>query len=273
VVLGLGLATLTADRGAVPLTVADVPGVVIAGLTIDAGPERSPVLLQVGKRRHGHGHGHHGHDHGRHGSSLDPTTLSDVFFRVGGPHIGRVGTALEVNSDDVLIDHTWVWRADHGVDGLSDTERWQTNTGRYGAVINGDDVTATGLFVEHFQRYNTVWNGDGGTTILYQNELPYDPPSQADWMHDGVEGWAGYKVADRVRTHRLFGGGVYVFNRNDPTIHTENGFEVPQRPGVRLHHIMTVNLDAGTIDHVVNGVGDAADTTKVGQPVYVVDYP
>ena len=173
----------------------------------------------------------------------------------------------------MLIDHTWVWRADHGVDGLSDTERWQTNTGRYGAVINGDDVTATGLFVEHFQRYNTVWKGDGGTTILYQNELPYDPPSQADWMHDGVEGWAGYKVADRVRTHRLFGGGVYVFNRNDPTIHTENGFEVPQRAGVQLHHIMTVNLDAGTIDHVVNGVGDAADTTKVGVPVYVVDYP
>jgi hypothetical protein len=268
VVLGLGLATLTADRGAVPLTVADVPGVVIAGLTIDAGPERSPVLLQVGKRRHGHGHGH-----GRHDRSLDPTTLSDVFFRVGGPHIGRVGTALEVNSDDVLIDHTWVWRADHGVDGLTDTERWQTNTGRYGAVVNGDDVTATGLFVEHFQRYNTVWKGDGGTTILYQNELPYDPPSQADWMHDGVEGWAGYKVADRVRTHRLFGGGVYVFNRNDPTIHTENGFEVPQRAGVRLHHIMTVNLNAGTIDHVVNGVGDAADTTKVGVPVYVVDYP
>jgi hypothetical protein len=257
----------------VPLTVADVPGVVIAGLTVDAGPERSPVLLQVGKRRHGHGHSHHGHDHGRHGSSLDPTTLSDVFFRVGGPHIGRVGTALEVNSDDVLIDHTWVWRADHGVDGLSDTERWQTNTGRYGVVVNGDDVTATGLFVEHFQRYNTVWNGDGGTTILYQNELPYDPPSQADWMHDGVEGWAGYKVADRVRTHRLFGGGVYVFNRNDPTIHTENGFEVPRRAGVRLHHIMTVNLNAGTIDHVVNGVGDAADTTKVGMPVYVVDYP
>ncbi len=270
VVLGLGLATLTADRGAVPLTVADVPGVVIAGLTIDAGPERSPVLLQVGKRRHGHGHGH---GHGRHGRSLDPTTLSDVFFRVGGPHIGRVGTALEVNSDDVLIDHTWVWRADHGVDGLTDTERWQTNTGRYGAVVNGDDVTATGLFVEHFQRYNTVWKGDGGTTILYQNELPYDPPSQADWMHDGVEGWAGYKVADRVRTHRLFGGGVYVFNRNDPTIHTENGLEVPQRPGVRLHQIMTVNLDAGTIDHVVNDVGGAADTTKVGVPVYVADYP
>ena len=76
---------------------------------------------------------------------------------------------------------------------------------------------------------------------------------------DGSQGWAGYKVADHVKTHRLYGGGVYVFNQNNPSIHTENGFEVPQTPGVRLHHVMTVNLGAGTIDHVVNGVGDAAD--------------
>jgi hypothetical protein len=268
VVLGMGHATLTAVGGATPLRVADVPGVVVAGVTIDAGTVKSPVLLQVGKR-HGHGHGH-----GHKSRSSDPTTLSDVYFRVGGPHIGRTDIALEVNSDHVLIDHTWVWRADHGVEGFSgDTERWNTNIGRNGVVVNGDDVTATGLFVEHFQQYNTVWNGERGVTILYQNELPYDPPTQADWMHDGVEGWAGYKVSDRVKTHTLYGGGVYVFNQNNPSIHTENGFEVPRTPGVRLHHIMTVNLSAGTIDHVVNGVGEAADMTKVGQPVYVTDYP
>jgi hypothetical protein len=262
VVLGIGHATLTAVDGAVPLKVADVPGAIVAGVTIDAGLEESPVLLQVGKE-HGRGHS----------DPRDPTTLSDVYFRVGGPHVGKADTALEVNSDDVLIDHTWVWRGDHGVEGFTDTERWQTNTGRYGAVINGDDVTATGLFVEHFQRYNTVWNGERGTTVLYQNELPYDPPTQADWMNGDVEGFAGYKVGDRVRTHELYGAGVYVFNQNNPAIHTENGFEVPQRPGVRLHHIMTVNLSAGTIDHVVNGVGAAADTTKIGVPVYVTEYP
>jgi hypothetical protein len=262
VVLGLGHATLTAVNGATPVDVADVHGVVIAGLTIDAGLRESPVLLRVGKR------GSHGC-----GSPANPTTLSDVYFRVGGPHVGKVRTALEVNSDHVLIDHTWVWRADHGVEGFTDTERWQTNTGRNGVVVNGDDVTATGLFVEHFQQYNTIWNGERGTTVLYQNELPYDPPTQADWMNGAVEGWAGYKVGDRVRTHTLYGAGVYVFNQNNPSIHTENGFEVPSRPGVRLHHVMTVNLSAGTIDHVVNGLGEAADTTKVGVPVYVPDYP
>ena len=265
VVLGLGHATLTAVNGSVPLTVADVPGVVIAGVTIDAGTVKSPVLLRVGKKN--------GNNSPKKGDPTNPTTLSDVYFRVGGPHIGKTGIALEVNSNRVLIDHTWVWRADHGVEGLTDTERWNTNVGRNGVVVNGDDVTATGLFVEHFQQYNTVWNGERGVTILYQNELPYDPPSQADWMNDGVEGWAGYKVGDRVKTHKLYGGGVYVFNRNDPSIHTENGFEVPQTPGVQLHHVMTVNLAAGTIDHVVNGVGGPADTTRIGAPVYITDYP
>jgi hypothetical protein len=262
VVLGLGHATLTAVDGSTPLDVADVPGVIVAGVTIDAGLTESPVLLRVGKK-----HGTHS------GSAQNPTTLSDVYFRVGGPHVGKADIALEVNSDHVLIDHTWVWRADHGVEGFTDTERWNTNTGRYGAVINGDDVSANGLFVEHFQRYNTVWNGERGTTILYQNELPYDPPTQADWMNGSVEGFAGYKVGDNVRTHTLYGAGVYVFNQNNPSIHTENGFEVPETPGVRLHHIMTVNLSAGTIDHVVNGVGGPADTTKIGVPIYVVDYP
>jgi hypothetical protein len=264
VVLGIGHATLTAVDGAIPLTVDDAPGVIIAGLTIDAGTVESPILLQVGKKA-------------KASSKSDPSnpaTLSDVYFRVGGPHIGRADVALEVNSDNVLIDHTWVWRADHGVEGFSgDTERWNTNIGRNGVIVNGDNVTATGLFVEHFQQYNTIWSGENGVTILYQNELPYDPPTQADWMHDGVEGWAGYKVGDQVRTHKLYGGGVYVFNRNNPTIHTENGFEVPQTPGVQLHHVMTVNLSAGTIDHVVNGVGGPADTTRIGAPVFIVDYP
>ncbi|WP_316035965.1 hypothetical protein [Saccharothrix longispora] len=262
VVLGIGHATLTAVNGAIPLDVAGVPGVVIAGVTVDAGTKLSPVLVRVGKR--------HGLDWS---SPNNPTTLSDVYFRVGGPHVGRTDTALEVNSDHVLIDHTWVWRADHGVEGFTDTQRWNTNTGRTGVVVNGDDVTATGLFVEHFQRHNTVWNGERGTVVLYQNELPYDPPTQADWMKGDVEGWAGYKVGDHVRTHTLHGGGVYVFNQNNPSIHTENGFEVPERPGVKLRHIMTVNLAAGTIDHVVNGVGEAADTTKIGVPVYVAEYP
>ncbi|MBM2615957.1 adenylyl cyclase [Actinoplanes sp. LDG1-06] len=267
VVLGIGHATLTAVNGVTPLKVADVPGVIIAGVTIDAGTKESKNLLQVGNK-----------NGLKISSPSNPTTLSDVYFRVGGPHIGKVDTALEINSDNVLIDHTWVWRGDHGVEGFTegvngDTQRWRTNTGRYGAVINGDNVTATGLFVEHFQKYNTVWNGEKGVTVLYQNELPYDPPTQADWMNGKTKGYAGYKVGDKVKNHSLYGAGVYVFNQNNPSIVTENGFEVPKRPGVKLHHIMTVNLSAGTINHVVNGVGGPAEMSATGTPVFITDYP
>jgi hypothetical protein len=266
VVLGLGHATLTSVDGATPLVVSDVPGVVVAGVTIDAGEEESAALMVVGQ------------GDAAAGSTTDPITLSDVYFRVGGPHVGRTEVALRIDADDVLVDHTWVWRADHGVEGFTegvkgDTDRWRTNTAANGVVVNGDRVTATGLFVEHFQQYDTVWNGEDGTVILYQNELAYDPPTQADWEHDGVLGWAGYKVGDAVQRHSLSGAGVYVYNRNNPAIVTTNGFEVPERPGVRLHHVMTVNLNAGTIEHVVNGVGGPADTTVVGKPVFVTDYP
>lgn len=281
VVLGVGLATLTAVDGAVPLTIADVPGVVVAGVTIDAGLQESPALLRVGRKNGASG--------AYTSSASNPTTLSDVYFRVGGPHVGKTDVALEVNSDDVLIDHTWVWRADHGIEGFDrtdgtfgDNERWRTNIGRTGVVVNGDRVTATGFFVEHFQEHNVVWNGEDGFVVFFQNELPYDPPTQADWTaDDGTLGWAAYKVADDVKRHTLWGGGVYAFNRNNPSIVTQNGYEVPETPGVVLNHIMTKNLSGpGIIDSIVNGVGDrvdgippAGDPDAYEDPAYLVRYP
>ncbi|MCW2738222.1 hypothetical protein [Nocardioides sp.] len=148
------------------------------------------------------------------------------------------------------------------------------HVGRVGLVVNGARVHATGLFVEHFQQHNTIWNGKDGHVVLYQNELPYDPPTQAAWTRpDGTLGWTGYLVGPRVRRHQLYGGGVYVFNRNDPSITTARGFEVPDRAGVRLHHVLTVNLEAGSIEHVVNDTGARVDSTAPGVPSYVVDYP
>lgn len=263
VVLGLGIATLTAMNGVVPVRVADVRGVDVAGIMIDAGEVSSPVLLQVGPKR-----GTHRGGHGYADRRSNPTALHDVFFRIGGPHVGRAEVSLEVNSDDVVLDNIWAWRADHG-EGVG----WDLNTGATGVVVNGDDVTATALFVEHYQRYNVIWNGERGRTIMFQNELPYDPPNQAAWQHDGVLGWAAYKVSDRVRQHELWGGGAYVYTNVDPTIHATRGFEVPDRPGVRLHGVMTVQLGAGTVDHVVNDTGAPVNGDAVGVPSFVVSYP
>lgn len=294
VVLGMGLATLHAVKGAIPLTTADKAGIIVAGVTIDAGEVESPVLLQIGKKN-----GNNGRPNT---DPSNPVTLSDVYFRIGGPYVGKTDIALEVNSDHVLIDHTWVWRADHGIEGfeancdqfdpancvdgyLGDDIRWATNIGRNGAVVNGNDVTVMGLFVEHFQEYNTIWNGERGQVYLYQNELPYDPPSQADWIaDDGTLGWAAYKVDDQVESHEVWGAGVYIYNRNDPGIVTENGYEVPETFGVQLNNIMINNLSGpGVMNHIVNGCGAAVDgiaDAEFGEspgdyenPRYLVNYP
>jgi hypothetical protein len=230
---------------------------------VDAGPVNSPVLLQIGTGR--------GHRYGAPARGIGaPTVLHDVYFRVGGPHVGKATVSLEVNSDNVILDDIWAWRADHGVPG---SVGWTVNTADTGLVVNGDNVTALGLFVEHYQKYNVIWNGENGTTVFFQNELPYDPPNQAAWQHDGVPGWAAYKVADRVRTHQLWGGGSYIFTNVDPTIHAARGFEVPVAAGVRLHDLLTVNLSAGTIDHVVNDTGAPVTTAAIGVPSTVVGYP
>ena len=105
-----------------------------------------------------------------------------------------------------------------------------------------------------------------------RNELPYDPPNQVAYQHDGVLGWATYKVADKVTQHELWGGGSYVFFNVDPTIHATRGFEVPDIAGVRLHDVLTVNLSAGTIDHVVNDTGAPVTTAAIGVHSNVVGY-
>ena len=265
VVLGLGMATLTAEHGVVALAVGDVPGVDIAGLMIDAGPVSSPVLLQLGSDR-----GRGRHDRGRPDRSraADPTAVQDVFFRIGGPHPGRAAVSLLVNSDHVVLDDVWAWRADHG-NGVG----WTRNTAATGVIVNGDDVTATGLFVEHYQRYEVVWNGERGRTVFFQNEMPYDAPDQAAWQHDGIPGYPAYLVSDRVHSHQAWGLGSYIYTNVNPTLHSARGFQVPRRPGVRMHDLLTVSLNkAGTIDHVVNNTGAAVTPTYQG-PSTVVDYP
>ncbi|GAB2573740.1 adenylyl cyclase [Microlunatus antarcticus] len=258
VVLGLGIATLTAEKGAVPIRVSEVPDVDIAGITIDAGTKNSSALLVIGT---GKGHGP---------TASRPTAVQDVFFRIGGPHVGKADTSLVVKSDHVILDDIWAWRADHG-EGVG----WKVNTADTGVKISGDDVTATGLFVEHYQRYNVIWTGERGRTVFFQNELPYDAPNQAAWKHGKTLGWAAYKVGDDVRKHELWAGGSYIYTNVDPTLHLSHSFEVPDRKGVRLHDLVTVSLNnAGTIDHVVNDTGDAATPKEGGSTIVdLVAYP
>ncbi len=244
-VLGLGFATLHAVRGTEAMTVADVDGVTVSGLLFDAGEQKSPSLLHVGLQ-------------GTHLShAANPIVLHDVFFRVGGAAVGKVSANLIIDSDDTVVDHTWIWRADHGRGGVG----WTVNESDNGLIVNGNRVTIYGLFVEHHQQYQVLWNGEAGRTYFYQSEIPYDPPTQPAWTDPhGARGWASYKVADTVKQHEAWGLGIYSVFRH-PDVELDRAIEVPRTPGVRFHYMITVALDnLGAIRNVIDDRGGSTQT-------------
>ncbi|MEU0430078.1 discoidin domain-containing protein [Streptomyces sp. NPDC006290] len=256
VVLGLGLATIVPDNGIDAMHVSDVDGVRLAGFLIDAGRSNSDTLLQIGPSGSSADH------------SANPTTMQDVFVRIGGAGPGLATNSVVVNSDDVVIDHTWLWRADHG-DGVG----WDTNRADYGLVVNGDDVLATGLFVEHFNKYDVLWNGENGRTIFFQNEKAYDVPNSAAITHDGIVGYAAYKVADSVAVHEAWGLGSYCNFTTDPSIVQAHGFQVPVKTGVKMHDILVISLGGkGQYAHVINNTGAPTSGTDT-VPSKVTQFP
>jgi hypothetical protein len=268
VVLGLGFATLVPQTGRPAITVTDVDGVQIAGLIIDAGPANSSTLVQLGNSRLRSLADRFGINlFGNHSSN--PSSLSDVFFRIGGATAGSATTSLEINSNDVLLDDIWAWRADHGA-GVG----WIVNTADHGLVVNGDNVTALGLFVEHYQKEQVLWNGDGGETIFYQSELPYDPPSQNAWTDGKANGYPSYVVSSSASGHRAYGFGIYSFFNQGINIIEDNAMTVPNTKGIQINDVGTVFLNgSGQITHVINGQGTTASIVNGGSLNPVVLYP
>jgi hypothetical protein len=102
VILGLGMPTLVPQHGNASMVILNVPGVKLSGVIFDAGPVNSPVLLQAGQIP------------GIGSNPNDPLLIQDVFFRIGGAALGKATISLQINTDNVIIDDLWAWRADHG---------------------------------------------------------------------------------------------------------------------------------------------------------------
>ena len=254
IVLGIGEATIVPENGDAALKCADADGIVIAGLIFDAEHASKRFVVVGGKkseRRH----------------VDDPIFLVDLVYRVGGTgKPGKTDVCLEVNANDVVVDHTWIWRADHG-----DHTGWTANTAKNGIVVNGDGVSCYGLFAEHFQEHDVLWNGEDGRVFFLQNEKCYDPPGNATWMSHGgkKKGYAAYKVSDGVKRHYAVGLGVYdVFiNTNGNSVFLDDAVEVPDAPGVVIENACIVEIANGDgplvgINAIVNGQGHATKTGK-----------
>lgn len=247
VLLGLGYPTLVPEKGTPAITIADVDGVNVAGVLLEAGPLESPTLLQAGEADSRASH------------AANPTFLYDIFARAGGAAAGHADCFVTINSSDVVGDNFWLWRADHGAGA-----GWTRNKNRNGLIVNGKDVTFYGLFVEHTQEYQTLWNADGGRVYFYQSEIPYDVPGQQVWSHNGEKGYASYKVADNVKTHEAWGLGVYSYFTAASVV-LDNSIEAPAASGIKFHHMVTVRLggkDGSGIAHILNGQGSAVVGSK-----------
>jgi hypothetical protein len=262
-ILGLGFATLVPQDGNAALIATSNDGVRLSGLIVDAGPVNSPVLVSVG---------HPGPDHG---SATDPDTIEDVFFRVGGAETTAVSATVSLldNAGNSIIDDVWAWRADHGND-----VSWTQNVGATGVVVTGNDVTAYGLAVEHYQKYEVVWSGQGGTEVFFQNELPYDPPAQSDWMATPTQdGYPAFLVTSHVTSFQGYGMGSYVvFTQTTATLYNAEAFQAPDTPGVQFHNVFAVWIGgSGGDNSVINGVGGPVTSTNPAtvEPVDVTSYP
>ena len=239
VVYGLGYPTLNPEKGTPAITVADVDGVKICGILLEAGAVESPTLLQVGETGATASH------------AADPTSLYDIFARAGGAVPGSATAFVTINSNNVIGDNFWLWRADHGAGA-----GWNSNKNKNGLIVNGNDVTCYGLFVEHSQEYQTLWNGERGRTYFYQSEMPYDPPDTTVWAHSSTKGFASYKVADNVKSHEAWGLGIYTVFKTP--IVGDTAIEIPTAPGVQIHHMVCVRLGKGGLNHVLNATGAAS---------------
>jgi hypothetical protein len=240
ILFGLGVPSLVPTRGQAAISVADVDGVTIAGLILDAGEKNSPNLLEVGPAGSAADHSAH------------PTFLFDLTVRTGGPAPGKNDVGVAINSNHVVVDQIWIWRADHGAGAA-----WKDNPTKNGLVVNGKDVTIYGLFNEHHEEHQTLWNGNGGRVYMYQSEIPYDVPDQAFWMNGKTSGFASYKVADTVTSHEAWGLGIYSYFRDAP-VKLHSAIEAPAVPGVKLHNLTTVWLngkEGSEITHIVNDLG------------------
>ena len=245
VVLGLGFATLEPAAGTAAVLVGDVPGVILSCFKIDAGTVNSEVLLQVGTSG------------SKSGSASDPTTLTDI--HVGVPNPGRATTSTIINQDHVLIDGSWMKRADSG---------WTTALADCGLIVNGDHVSVYGMWLEHYQKTQILWNGNHGRAIFLQNEPPYDPPEQGVWMNGDKEGYPFLKIADDVTSFR--GDGVHTWARFSEgsatnTCYVSSAIETPVTDGVTFNGTLAAVISypnsRGGYRHIFNDAGPSVDAT------------
>eukprot|EP01084_Bolivina_argentea_P275066 468997_1 len=239
ILMGIGFPVLTPTNGNNVITVGNNVGVRIVGpILLQGGPSNSDTLLQFGDAG------------GFSGDAANPGIIYDVFARVGGPNNPNViqqktSSMFTINSDNVIIDGTWLWRADHDVSGSVYNGNNPVNNG---LIVNGNNVIVYELAVEHTLQDLVQWNGNNGKCFFYQSEFPYDVT--ADY---GSNGYTSFRI--KGDNFQGFGLGAYSYFR-DHTVWVNSGFVGPS--SANITNLVDIFLSGnGGISHIFNNEGSS----------------
>jgi hypothetical protein len=203
VIFGLGEASVTASTNTPTIVVDDAAtGTILAGFqanglgfnaTTNTGPYAADQI-EIGTKPKATG------------SPLDPTSLSDVST------VSNSTTDELINQNDVLLNQAEIQSNNNSGSGYT-TVNWPAeSSGDYGIVVNGDDVTLEGIWLEHFKMTEATWNGNGGQVIFLENELPLTIPYSAAgvqpsfWKESSsFDGYPSLAVSPSVTSFTLTG--------------------------------------------------------------------
>ena len=257
IILGCGYPTIKVGGKGPGMIVRDnVHGVCITHFLFEAGLSNASALLQIGETKN------------TPGKAESPCVLYDVFGRCGPILEACCEAMIVLNTTYSVIQHCWLWRADHNSAGEYGGLGPKNCRSQYGLVVNADNCSGYGIFSEHHLKECVLWNGNFGRLFFLQCELMYEAASVQSWDYPGL----------RVTGNDFFGTniGVYSFFA---TKHGATATKPIVTSGVvvtggsaRIESACTLLLNnekgGGKIMHVINQTGSESNVDNKDKPIW-----
>lgn len=199
----------------------------------------------------------------------DNVILMDVFIRIGGffdyakkfnpgylnfiPNlqnlsVGTNGAILRITGNNCYLENLWIWRADHTWSDSTNSAINITdplaNYCKHGVIVDGNNVKAAGLQVEHFNQSSLIWNGSNGTVVMFQNEIAYYP---SDTTNETLNYYPVELNGDNFQGYNM---GVYCYFADSNTT-VPSAFSVSGK-NVKINQAFTRFLNgSGSIQNVI----------------------
>jgi len=153
---------------------------------------------------------------------------------------------MRVRQPGLIIDHTWLWMADHDCVGYP-----APSTVKHGLEVEADHVIAYGLQVEHHTDELVLWSGEAGATVMFQAEAAYT----------GAANPGCYTVS--ATTHTGYGIGSYGVTSGGHT-----ATRVPSKFKGEFHNLLAMSITGpNLITHILcTGTGTDKCSGQAQEP-------